>query len=946
MLAVPADGRPRPGPRPRRRRAARARARAAPSASPRSSRCPAIGLRRSGFRLRLGARRAYRDPEVRSVLGLSGWAALQHAGTGILLAAALIAGGGVAGGVVAYQLAMVVFLAPVRDRRPADPHRGAAPAGRRGAARTTRTSLRASVRWAADAMVVATMPIAALLTALSAPVMAVLAFGEAAEGGGPELLGAALVGLADRRAGLRRLPAAHPGRLRARATAAPRRWPRSSSRSSVRPGCSPAAAATDGSDTLVLIGLAHTAAYALGAIALALRLRGEVGWRVAPRPAASPPALAVAAGGLAWLGDGGVGPRRSGRHARSRSACSARSAWRRTRGALRLLGAVPPSGPVAVGGRAVVTRPVGGRPRPGRPSRWCRCPSARARAGDAGGHDRRRRRAGAGAVAADALLGRGVPGRHAGARRAAGRVGGGGHVGARRAARTRPPGDGYAAMSAGARARGVADGGPGARGRRGLPRRRRAGRVRERHRGRRRPTGCSRSAFPALVERNDGLDYGAEIGALGEALDDAGVPRAVIANADGGGFVPEAAVPPHGRRRAGRRHRAWCPHGAVSPAPARAGTDRALRRSPRRRTAVVAAFEDAWSRGRRRARRGLRPRARRPVRRRRPSERDAAAADGAARDRRPRRRAARRRSIRRATPSSWSPRTTAAARSTSRWPGCGRRTSSRACCARGAPAGPGSSRSSTSRPRSSTWPASTVPGRWRDGGSSGRPTARPPVRRGPRTSPTSTPRVAYRDRMVHAGGDALRRPPGRAVDRRGHRAAAAAAAVARAWSRSPRSTMLAYLPATYLARLIDFHDARPARRVLGLRVRGRDRRSAVAGAVVGRAHHLDPLLLCLVAIFGLLTVDMLIGAPLQLNAVFGYSPTVGGRFAGMGNLAYGHVRRRRLPALRALVRAGWRRARTRRSSRSRCWWSRSSSTACRCGAPTSAGCWRWCPPSG
>jgi hypothetical protein len=32
---------------------------------------------------------------------------------------------------------------------------------------------------------------------------------------------------------------------------------------------------------------------------------------------------------------------------------------------------------------------------------------------------------------------------------------------------------------------------------------------------------------------------------------------------------------------------------------------------------------------------------------------------------------------------------------------------------------------------------------------------------------------------------------------------------------------------------------------------------------------------------------MLAGAPLQLNTVFGYSPTVGGRFAGMGNLAYG-----------------------------------------------------------
>jgi len=63
----------------------------------------------------------------------------------------------------------------------------------------------------------------------------------------------------------------------------------------------------------------------------------------------------------------------------------------------------------------------------------------------------------------------------------------------------------------------------------------------------------------------------------------------------------------------------------------------------------------------------------------------------------------------------------------------------------------------------------------------------------------------------------------------------------------------------------------------------------IAGAAqaIGRKHPLEPLLLCLAIVFGLLTIDMLIGAPLQLNAVFGYSPTVGGRFAGMGNLAFG-----------------------------------------------------------
>ena len=46
------------------------------------------------------------------------------------------------------------------------------------------------------------------------------------------------------------------------------------------------------------------------------------------------------------------------------------------------------------------------------------------------------------------------------------------------------------------------------------------------------------------------------------------------------------------------------------------------------------------------------------------------------------------------------------------------------------------------------------------------------------------------------------------------------------------------------------------------------------------------LLLCLAAVFGLLVVDMLLGAPLQLNTVFGYSVAVAGRFAGVGNLAF------------------------------------------------------------
>lgn len=39
-------------------------------------------------------------------------------------------------------------------------------------------------------------------------------------------------------------------------------------------------------------------------------------------------------------------------------------------------------------------------------------------------------------------------------------------------------------------------------------------------------------------------------------------------------------------------------------------------------------------------------------------------------------------------------------------------------------------------------------------------------------------------------------------------------------------------------------------------------------------------------IAGLFAVDVLVGAPLQVNAVFGYSVAVAGRFAGLGNLAF------------------------------------------------------------
>ena len=58
------------------------------------------------------------------------------------------------------------------------------------------------------------------------------------------------------------------------------------------------------------------------------------------------------------------------------------------------------------------------------------------------------------------------------------------------------------------------------------------------------PPGIGYLAIGAAIDRNDDSPYGADVGLLGQALADAGIPRAVIANADAGeGFVSEDPPP-------------------------------------------------------------------------------------------------------------------------------------------------------------------------------------------------------------------------------------------------------------------------------------------------------------------------------------------------------------------------------------------------------------------
>jgi hypothetical protein len=99
--------------------------------------------------------------------------------------------------------------------------------------------------------------------------------------------------------------------------------------------------------------------------------------------------------------------------------------------------------------------------------------------------------------------------------------------------------------------------------------------------------------------------------------------------------------------------------------------------------------------------------------------------------------------------------------------------------------------------------------------------------------------------------------------------------------------LLAYLPMTYLARLVPFHDLGAGPYWLFL-LGGA---LALGGAVwfAGRGRTTTMLIAMLAIVVGLLVGDALSGAWLQYNTAMGYSATIAGRFAGLGNLAYSQL---------------------------------------------------------
>lgn len=99
---------------------------------------------------------------------------------------------------------------------------------------------------------------------------------------------------------------------------------------------------------------------------------------------------------------------------------------------------------------------------------------------------------------------------------------------------------------------------------------------------------------------------------------------------------------------------------------------------------------------------------------------------------------------------------------------------------------------------------------------------------------------------------------------------------------------LVFLAATYWAGLLPFErwgEAAYVAFLVGVSV-------AVGYALPAVLHRqrVDPLIGALALVVGTIVVDMLfLGATMQLSTPFGYSPTVGGRFAGVGNLAFGQL---------------------------------------------------------
>jgi len=262
-----------------------------------------VAASRAGFSLR--PRLPRRDPALRSLLRMSAWGIVLQAEVGLLLGAALIVGNSIEGGVVAYQVAYVFFLAPYAVL--AQPiHTAILPELAGEAIRGDLVAFTGSLRWALDAMAVLVVPVSAALMALALPGMRVVAFGAAA-GDGVKLLAA---GVASLGAGLYGYGAFL---LLARGYYAlgDSRTPALVALASGGVGVGSMlliGRLTHGAARVAALGAGHSIAYLAGAVVLSVGLSRRTGHAVLPRRLPSVAGLGAALGLAAWAVVRAVGP--------------------------------------------------------------------------------------------------------------------------------------------------------------------------------------------------------------------------------------------------------------------------------------------------------------------------------------------------------------------------------------------------------------------------------------------------------------------------------------------------------------------------------------------------------------------------------------------------------------------------------------------------------------
>jgi putative peptidoglycan lipid II flippase len=262
-----------------------------------------VAARNAGFSLR--PRLLPGHAALRNLARHAAWGVLLHANAGLLLGAAIVAGNGVAGGVVAYQVAFVFFLAPYAVF--AQPvHTAILPELANEAAAHDVDAFAGSVGWAIDRMAVLVVPVAAALVALAVPIMRVVAFGRAARTG-PPLLAAALASLA---VGL--LPyAALLLFARAFYALGDSRTPAIVATASAVVGVATMATltpVTHGTARVAMLGVGHTVAYSVGAVILGALLVRRLERPLVPRLTAVACACAVPIAVAAWVAMGRIDP--------------------------------------------------------------------------------------------------------------------------------------------------------------------------------------------------------------------------------------------------------------------------------------------------------------------------------------------------------------------------------------------------------------------------------------------------------------------------------------------------------------------------------------------------------------------------------------------------------------------------------------------------------------